>query len=178
VNCLVDLLRASALHRVPLVAYVDTSYARDLTQVLQSGFNLPEVKSIHDAQVIGTRMKWGDRTPLMRCQREILSHLYRDQADRVGFTYLKTHDGYPARLEIPLWIAEAGRLEEVLDWVRGEVAIGNGYPYAIETADQVAVLQTDDRQTFYRILQDWIEEEGLHLRFSRKMVSKVRRRYT
>ena len=45
-----------------------------------------------------------------------------------------------------------------------------------ETADQVAVLQADDRYHFYRILQDWAEQQGIHLRLSRKMVSKVRRR--
>jgi len=46
----------------------------------------------------------------------------------------------------------------------------------IETADQAAVLKAEDRQTFYRILQDWAEEQELKLRFSRKMVSKTRRR--
>jgi len=34
----------------------------------------------------------------------------------------------------------------------------------------------DDRQTFYRLLQNWAEDEKLHLRLSRKMVSKARRR--
>jgi hypothetical protein len=112
----------------------------------------------------------------LRCQRPILQEYYLDQNDRVGYLYLKTHDGYPARLELPLWIAEAGRLDTILDWVRGEVIIGSGYPYVIETADQVAVLQADDRYHFYRILQDWAEQQGIHLRLSRKMVSKVRRR--
>ena len=60
--------------------------------------------------------------------------------------------------------------------MRGEVIIGSGYPYVIETADQTAVLQSSDRQMFLRILQDWAEQENLNLRLSRKMVSKVRRR--
>jgi hypothetical protein len=64
----------------------------------------------------------------------------------------------------------------VIDWVKAEVIVGGGYPYAIETADQTAVLQTSDRQMFYQILQDWAEQTELRLRFSRKMVSKVRRR--
>jgi len=46
----------------------------------------------------------------------------------------------------------------------------------IETADQVAVLQAEDRQVFYRILQDWAQQENLKLRFSPKFISKVRRR--
>jgi hypothetical protein len=77
---------------------------------------------------------------------------------------------------MPIWIYEAGLHEQVIDWVRCEIIVGGGYPYAIETADQTAVLKTEDRQTFYRLLQDWAEQEKLNLRLSRKMVSKVRRR--
>ena len=175
-RCLRDLLRSSEDNRVPLVAYVDTSYAKDLTEQLQRWFALPEVSSVHDAQMLHPLMQWGDRTPLLRCQRKILQEFYGEQQDRIGYLYLKTHDGYPARLELPLWIAENDRLEEILEWVRGEVIIGGGYPYVIETADQVAVLQTDDRYTFYRLVQDWAEREELSLRLSRKMVSKSRRR--
>ena len=54
--------------------------------------------------------------------------------------------------------------------------MGGGYPYAIETADQTAVLQANDRQIFFRILQDWARQEDLQLRWSRKMMSKLRRR--
>jgi hypothetical protein len=176
VECLVRLLRTSEDCRVPLVGYVDTSTAQDLTQVLRRGFGLPEMASLYDAQILGTGMPWGDRTPLLRCQRDVLRREYGSQGDRLGYLYLKTHEGVPARLELPLWIYEDGRLDEVLDWVRGEVIIGAGYPYAIETADQVAVLQADDRQAFFRIVQDWAEQEGLNLRLSRKMVSKARRR--
>jgi hypothetical protein len=77
---------------------------------------------------------------------------------------------------VPLWVYEAGLLESVLAWVRGEVIIGGGYPYVIETADQTAVLKAEDRQMFFRLLQDWADSEDLNLRLSRKMVSKVRRR--
>jgi len=54
--------------------------------------------------------------------------------------------------------------------------VGGGYPYAIETADQTAVLQAPDRQLFYRILQEWATREALNVQFSRKLVSKLRRR--
>jgi hypothetical protein len=177
VNCLVNLLQSSEKYRVPLVAYIDTTYAQDLAVMLQNLFDLPESQSIHDAQLFGKAMEWGDRTPLFQCQRSGILREYGDQRDQVAFTYLKTtREGYPARLEIPLWVYEVGFLDRVLDWVRGEVIIGSGYPYVIETADQTAVLQSEDRQMFYRILQEWADEENLNLRFSRKMVSKARRR--
>jgi hypothetical protein len=176
VRCLLKLLRASQQYQVPLVGYIDTTYAGDLTRMLQILGELPDSQTIHDAQLLNPFMNWGDRTPLFRCQRAgILSH-YQEQRQRIGFTYLKTNDNFPARLEFPLWVYESGNLDRVIDWVRGEVIIGSGYPYSLETADQTAVLQSSDRQTFYRIFQDWAEQTDLQLRLSRKMVSKVRRR--
>ncbi|MBE9177292.1 DNA double-strand break repair nuclease NurA [Oculatella sp. LEGE 06141] len=177
VECLLNLLRASEEYRVPLVAYIDTTYAQDVSVMLRSLFNLPASPSIHDAQLWNRLMEWGDRTPLFLCQRSGILSQYQDHREAIAFTYLKTtSEGYPARLEMPMWMYEAGLVERVIDWVRGEVIVGNGYPYVIETADQTAVLQADDRQAFYRILQEWAETEELNLRFSRKMVSKVRRR--
>jgi hypothetical protein len=177
VSSLKKLIATSERTQVPLVAYVDTSHARDLTVMLEQVMNLPEAPLIQDAQLLDPLMKWGDRTLLFQCRRSgILSHFHEQQGD-ITFTYLKsTREGYPARLEFPRWIIESGRLNQVMDWIRGELIIGNGYPYVIETADQAAVLKAEDRQTFYRILQDWAEEQELKLRFSRKMVSKTRRR--
>jgi hypothetical protein len=75
-----------------------------------------------------------------------------------------------------LRVYEAGRLEQILDSVRAEVVVDGGYPYAIETADQGAVIQSRDRQQFYRLLQDRAEAEEILLNFSRKIVSKMMRR--
>ncbi|MBM0740053.1 DNA double-strand break repair nuclease NurA [Phormidium sp. CLA17] len=177
VKCVVRLLQASEHYQVPVVGYIDTSYARDLTVMLQRLFNLPDAPSIHDAPLLGTFMQWGDRTPLFSCRRSGVLHDYPVAiADQISFTYLKAHDGLPVRLELPQWIYDCGRLEQILDWVRCEVIIGGGYPYVIETADQTAVLKAEDRQLFFRLLQDWAESEELTLRLSRKMVSKARRR--
>ncbi len=121
-------------------------------------------------------MHWGDRTPIMTCDRGGILTEYREMHDRLTFTYLKTNAGYPARLDLPKWIWEAGLIDTVINQVRAEVVVGNGYPYAIETADQTAVLQSRDRQIFYRILQDWAAQEQLQLSLSQKMKSKARRR--
>ncbi|MEO1146420.1 MAG: DNA double-strand break repair nuclease NurA [Cyanobacteria bacterium J06638_22] len=178
INCLLRLLRASEAHRVPVVGYIDTTYADDLTVMLRQLYDLPDASMVHDAQLVNRLpMAWGDRTPLFQCDRADILSAYAEHKDRIGFVYLKTtRDHYPVRVEFPLWVVEAGRLDEILDWVRAEVIIGGGYPYAIETADQTAVLQAGDRQMFFRIVQEWASRESLGLRLSRKMVSKIRRR--
>ena len=175
-SCLRQLLNSSERYRVPVVGYIDTTHARDLTQTLQQLYGLPDMPFVHDAQLLNALRKWGDRTPLFRCRRPGILSEYQQQADNIAFCYLKTNPGYPARLEMPTWIYESELLERVIDWVRGEAIIGGGYPYVIETADQAAVLQASDRQVFYQLLQEWADKEQLHLRFSRKMISKKHRR--
>jgi hypothetical protein len=178
----VNLLRASEQYRVPLVGYIDTTHACDLVQLLRTLKGLPESTILHDAILIGSQLQWGDRTPLFLCDRpgdariEGILSAYEEQQERITFTYLKANDGYPVRLEFPRWIYEAGLLETVLDIVRGEIIIGGGYPYVIETADQVAVLQMADRQLFFQLLQEWADRSDIRVRFSRKMVSKLMRR--
>ena len=178
VQAMVQLLEASDRYRVPLVGYVDTSYARDLTSLLPHwSQEIAPVEALHDAQMLSPMLSWGDRTPLFICDRDGILDKYGEWGNHVTFTYVQTtRDRPPARLELPRWVWESGQLERVVNWVRAEVIVGGGYPYAIETADQTAVLQGGDRQLFYRILQEWAERETLDLRFSRKMISKARRR--
>lgn len=83
-----------------------------------------------------------------------------------------TADGLPARLDVPRWVLEEGELEHVMDVVRAECVVGNGYPYALETADAAAVITQRDRERFYRVLQEFAEKRGLPLRFSWKSISK------
>ena len=181
IEALLALLQASQEYRVPLVGYVDTSSAHDLTTLLEHhSARIATVPKVTDAQLLNRYMRWGDCTPIFQCDRMGILSEYKkhsiDHSKGITFTYLKTNQGYPARLEMPIWMHEAGMTERVLNWVRAETIVGGGYPYAIETADQTAVLQTSDRQIFFRILQDWASEEDLHLRWSRKMMSKLRRR--
>jgi hypothetical protein len=145
--------------------------------MLHHGVSLCKTDHIHDAQILGPLMNWGDRIPLHQCDRGGILNSYEEMSNSIYFTYLKTtREGYPARLEIPKWIWEAGQVEKLINRVRAEVIVGGGYPYAIETADQTAVIQNQDRQLFYRILQEWANQEAIGLRFSRKIVSKLRRR--
>ncbi len=170
------LLQASEKHQVPLVGYIDTAQSNDITTLLRSLHDLDNTRALYDAKLLNRWMEWGDRTPLMTCDRGGILNEYREMGDRLTFTYLKTNANYPARLDLPKWIWEAGRAETVINQVRAEVIVGNGYPYAIETADQTAVLQSRDRQIFYRMLQEWAEQEQLPLQMSQKMMSKARRR--
>lgn len=176
VEAIVGLLDVSEQTGIPVVGYVDTSYARDLTRMLTYLFEMRLTSNISDAGLLRARMSWGDRTPVYICARgDDLPG--KEYYERVCFVYLKTTtDNPPARVEFPRWVYESRRHNWLLDLVRAECVINNGYPYPLETADAVAVLTQRDREQFLRLLQQFMQEEGVSLRFSRKAVSKRGRR--
>ena len=179
VEAVTRMLDASEAFRVPLVGYIDTSYANDLAAMLDALTKRRTRQRISDGALLRPRMSWGDRTTSWACARDdqVLPADGHKYYERVCFLYLKTtSDGSPARLDLPRWLLEAGELDRVLDVVRAECVVGNGYPYAVETADAVAVITMQDRERFYRVFQELAKKERLPLRFSRKAMSKRGRR--
>jgi len=178
ISAALSLLEASEECRVPLIGYIDTSYARDVTTLLGRLFEqLPETKHLHDALLWQGALEWGDRTPAFISARGDVLGKYGRFHEQVAFVYIQTVSHRPpARLEFPRWMLEGGVLDAVLDVVRAEVIIGNGYPYAIETADAVAVISMRCREQFYYLFQVFAARNDLGLSFSSKALSKSRRR--
>ncbi len=192
VDAVTRLVKLSRDTKVPIIGFVDQSYARDLIALL----NLLDGReqdarpsSVYDAQLLSALVEnespapfadaWGVRSSFCYCKREKLSEAFSDENGQplIGFTYLQTTgDSAPARLDVPVWIYEAGLLDDVVDTVRAECVSGLGYPYAIETADEAAVIMARDRQQFLRAIQDFAVRENFAFRISRKAASKMRRR--
>lgn len=174
------LLVVSEQTQIPFVAYVDTSFANDVTTMLAHLNQLGHRPRVSDAALLGSLMpEWGSRSRLFRCARKdrVLAIDGKKYYKRFLVTYLRTTAGNPpARLEIPDWVLAAGKLEQVLNIVRAECVVGTGYPYTLETADVTAVLTAQDRERFLALFQQFSANAGLPLRFSRKAISKRYRR--
>lgn len=201
IRAVAELLDCSTRFEVPLVGFIDSSFSRDLVTML--GLLAEQAPARHDGQLNATSLSdmglsdaglissamrrthgsdgagWGCRTPLFICDRsDELSRdgrapFYRD----VTFTYVKlVRNRPPARLELPRWLHEAGRVEEIVDLVRAECIVGTGYPYAIEAADAAAVISQRDRQHFYSLFQQFAGQLGHDLTITRKAQSKRVRR--
>jgi hypothetical protein len=179
------LLAASEEYRAPLLGYIDTSLARDIVMMLRAlpatGEPLPAPRGVSDALLWSRALGWGDRTPAFLAARADLPGEEPQSEGTAGqdvaFVYFQAAlDRPPARVEFPHWILDAGLLDVVMDAARAETIVGNGYPYPIEAADAVAVITTEDRARFYRLFQEFAEREGLPFGFSRKALSKSRRR--
>jgi hypothetical protein len=182
-----SVLVASEQTRVPLVGFVDTSRARDLVTLLCRLMEYDEPPGLSDGALLRRRMSWGDRTEAFTCARDDGlfegDHEALDYYSRVHFLYLKTTaDNTPVRLDLPSWVLGAGgsegetELERVLDVVRAECVVGTGYPYAVETADAVAVITNTDRERFYRTFQEFVATLDAEMQYARKAYSKRSRR--
>jgi hypothetical protein len=172
----VRLLDTARSAGIPVVGYVDTTYACDLAVMLKNFFSLDIRRSpVHDAYLF-RNMSWGDRTIFFTCARAGLLEEFGEHRRGVGFVYLKTNQNLPARLDIPVWVYERGLLDYVIDMVRAEVVVGTGYPYALSAADAAAFISGQDREAFYGIFQQFIENQDIDLRVSHKTLSKGYRR--
>jgi hypothetical protein len=183
VDAALALLRASEERRIPVVAYIDTSLARDVVRMLATLNDLPLPEGLYDALLFqGTGMRWGDRSEAFICRRDDTLRVYfdadgRDYSSSICFVYVQTTgDLPPVRIEFPRWVLDAGLLEYVMDVVRCEVITGTGYPYCLESADAAAVLSTHDRDRFFRLFEEFAGRHGIPLQLAAKTVSKRRRR--
>jgi hypothetical protein len=186
---LLELLALSRETQVPLVGYIDRSFARDIVSMLDGmeARNGSSGHTLYDSSVLGSNIgdvprvlkKWGERTVFCFSRRRGLDAFIDPATQRsaAGFTYLQTTGaGGPARLDIPSWVFEEGLLDEVVDVVRAECVVGLGYPYAIESADQASVISSRDREKFLQALQGFAVREKLGFNVARKSASKDRRR--
>lgn len=175
-DAVLALLDASTSARVPLIGFVDYSSAHDLVDMIAHLTDARPGDQITDAHLLQSTMRWGDRSQVFICARDD-NLLANEYYERVCFCYLKTTaDLPPARVEFPRWLYESGEHVRALDLLRAECVVGTGYPYALETADAIAVIDAQDRQRFYRLLQRFASRVGIGLRFSRKSMSKRSRR--
>ena len=174
------LLDCSEHYRVPLVAFVDTSFSRDFVTLADLLVGGSGELSLSDAALLGQVLpSWGDRSPFFICARnDALSQDGRASFyQNVVFSYVRlAAERTPARVEMPRWLLEEGRAEPVLDLVRAQCVVGTGYPYAIETADALAVISQQDRKRFYALFEQFAAQAGLHLTQARKAASKRVRR--
>jgi len=177
-----QVLQTSLETKVPVAAFVDTSHAIDLVRGLALLSAKPMATHLDDASLLRPSMaRWGDRSEALIVDRK--DDLFQDDPDLayygdLALVYLKTtSDNPPARIELPRWVLDQGLVDDVTNLILAEcVAEGNGYPYAFETVDAVAVISANDRDMFYRAFRHFGSEIGVPVRYSRKASSKRGRR--
>jgi len=92
--------------------------------------------------------------------------------NKVMFFYIKVGDEI-ARVEVPQWIAlDESRLNMVHSIVLDQCRRGHGYPIALSEAHEQAVINTDEREYFWQLVESSLYDNHLPVANSAKSISK------
>ncbi|MDD5704109.1 MAG: DNA double-strand break repair nuclease NurA, partial [Dehalococcoidales bacterium] len=130
------------------------------------------VSGVQDYKVFSEILKNGERSALFYSQSRVVNEHYGQNA--IYFFYLRVDDEI-ARIEVPEWVVrdKGGALLDLahslaLDQCRR----GQGYPVALSEAHEKAVVTGADREEFWRLVEQSMEEEKLPADNSIKSRSK------
>jgi hypothetical protein len=189
------VIAASQYHEIPLVGYVAGSSATELVKMTRLLWReeFEDDRVISDAHVLTELMSpWGDTTLPFISKRDgsidALQANYEGESyefrDDILFSYLNVPPGAGLdRIEFPGWLCRSDGpdgYESMYDYtveiVRAEAGIGRGYPEILQQVDSDAVLDHQNRQQFYRVVQRWAESNDVPLEWNAKALSKELRR--
>lgn len=176
-------------HRVPFMGYISRPGSADVINLLRVGLcpenptncdrcpykgkgeELPcePIEGVTDAEMFSKILRKGERSSIFKSSSAILDH-YRNH--KVYFFYL--HAGAEiARIEVPQWIAQNSSL---LDFTHAaaydQAQKGQGYPISLAEAHEQAIVRGNEREQFYRLLEQLYVHQGLEVSVSRKFLRK------
>lgn len=176
-------------HQVPLMGYISQSGSADVINILRVGLcpedpvncdkcpykgKQPElpcepIAGVTDAVLFATVLQDGERSPIFKSSSEILKEYGRHT---IYFFYLNVRSEI-ARIEIPQWVAQTSVL---LDFVHAvaydQTEKGQGYPVSLSEAHEQAIIRGNEREQFYRSLEQMYVRQGLPVNLSRKFIKK------
>ncbi|PIE33277.1 hypothetical protein CSA56_12475 [candidate division KSB3 bacterium] len=180
--------RFKALH-VPLMGYISQPGSADVVNVLRVAMcpenptncdrcpykgqddELPcePIAGVTDAILFAAVLQRGERSPLFKSRSDIL----REYGSH-GIYFFYLHVGREiVRIEIPQWVAQNEDLLNITHATAFDQAEkGQGYPVSLSEAHEQAVIRGNEREHFYRLLEQLYVREGLQVTISRKSFKK------
>lgn len=174
VKSIMKLLEASEKTKNPVIGFIDTTMPRDITLMMHFLFGLRKSK-LSDTHLF-SNMLWGERTAAFLCDRDdrrgeearsVLDNYGRFRND-IGFFYMRTGNGLPARVEFPAWAHKEGMVDKIADIIRAECIIRSNYPDILMRAHDAAVIRTNEHELFYGMLENFCNFHGIKIHRSAK----------
>ncbi len=174
VKAIMKLLEASEKTKNPVIGFIDTTMPRDITLMMHFLFGLRKSK-LPDTHLF-SNMLWGERTAAFLCDRDdrrgeearsVLDNYGRFRND-IGFFYMRTGNGLPARVEFPAWVHKEGMVDKIADIIRAECIIRSNYPDILMRAHDAAVIRTNEHELFYGMLENFCKVHGIKIHRSAK----------
>ena len=174
IEAITKLLETSEKTRNPIIGFIDTTMPRDITLMMHFLFGLRKSK-LPDTHLF-SNMLWGERTAAFLCDRDdrrgdearsVLDN-YGIFRNDIGFFYMMTGNGLPARVEFPAWVHKEGMVDKIADIIRAECIIRGNYPDILMRAHDAAVIRTNEHELFYGMLENFCKVHGIKIHRSAK----------
>jgi hypothetical protein len=120
----------------------------------------------------------GDRSGVMIQQSpQNKQYALRDPNNEIAFFYLNvagpTQEAYLARVEVPLWIARDTVLVGAIHaLIYDQCRLTDRFPYALTRADEIAVVQSFEKQTLDEMIAIELLQHNQQLEISKKLDTK------
>jgi hypothetical protein len=123
-----------------------------------------------DRDLFENKLAPGERSDIFASLSSIVTQHYGPHA--VYFFYLRLEDEL-ARVEFPAWVAASPRLVALThSLLLDQCRRGLGYPAGLSESHEAAVLGGQERDQFWRTIEQTLETSGLPVRSSAKSQSK------
>jgi len=175
--------------QIPFMGYISQPRSADVINVLRVGLcpehptncdkcpykgkdqELPcePIEGITDAVLFATVLQNGERSSTFRSSSAILDEY---GIHTIYFFYLNVRAEI-ARIEIPKWVSQNTVLLDFVHAVAYDQAEkGQGYPVSLAEAHEQAIIRGNEREQFYRLLEQLYVRQGLQVNISRKAFKK------
>jgi hypothetical protein len=178
VNAVVNMLRVSEETKTPVAAYTDMPLNKDILMLMKNYFKLPPVTHMADVNMMRS-LNWGDRSRAFISDRDdkgrenkSVLDLYGPYRDSIAFFYIQASGGLPSRVEVPRWVFESGKLENIADIVRAECIIRPGYPDIIHRAHEYTAINQAEADQFNKMLYGFADANNIRIYRSTKETYK------
>ncbi len=170
----IALLEQFFEHDIFMVGYISLSKSKELINVLKCVAEHhgqdASFKQIVDSDIMQAVLKPGERSTIFSSRSALISRY--PSHSQPHFFYMNTGHEI-ARIEIPAWIAmQNNKLNLVCSMIYDQAIKGYGYPIALAEAHEQAVVEGQDREFFFYLLQNLMGKNGQSL--SSKLQKKRR----
>ena len=174
--------------RVPVAGYISYPGSTDVINALRVGLcpekvsfcnqcpytELPElpcspIEGLTDRFLFSTVLDTGEASAVFKSSSKILE-MYGEH--HIYFFYINIGEEI-ARVEVPKWVAEDGRLLSLVHTlIFDQARKGKGYPVSIAEAHEQAVVKAKDRDFFFSLIREAMVKSDFAVTVSRKGLSK------
>ncbi|HSC34533.1 MAG TPA: DNA double-strand break repair nuclease NurA [Thermodesulfobacteriota bacterium] len=174
--------------RIPVAGYISYPGSTDVINALRVGLcpekvsfcnqcpytELPElpcspIEGLTDRFLFSTVLDTGEASAVFKSSSKILE-MYGEH--HIYFFYINIGEEI-ARVEVPKWVAEDGRLLALVHTlIFDQAKKGKGYPVSIAEAHEQAVVKAKDRDFFFSLIREAMVKSDFAVTVSRKGLSK------